>query len=72
MEKAFDMQKNAFVDFQGKKVLVSGASSGFGRAVCIELSKRGACVILLGRNEEKLQVTANSLETEDFHIRSLS
>lgn len=37
-----------------KTILVTGASSGIGRATAIECSKAGARVILLGRNGERL------------------
>lgn len=62
------MTHEPFVNFQGKKVLVSGASSGFGRAICVELSRRGAGLILLGRNQERLQITKDYLEGGDHHL----
>lgn len=37
--------------FEGRSILVSGASSGIGRAIAIELLQRGARAILLGRRE---------------------
>ena len=46
----------------GKRILVTGASSGIGRAVAIECSKMGAAVILTARNEERLQETLQQLE----------
>ncbi len=51
-------------DFTGKKILVTGASSGIGKGVSIELSKQGANVILIGRNEERLNETLSSMEGE--------
>ena len=39
----------------GKKILVSGASSGIGRSTAIECSKLGASVVVTGRNEARLQ-----------------
>jgi NAD(P)-dependent dehydrogenase (short-subunit alcohol dehydrogenase family) len=47
---------------EGKTILVTGASSGIGKAVAIECSKFGACVILTGRNKERLQDTYDLLE----------
>ena len=41
----------------GKTILVSGASSGIGKAIAIESSKMGANVIITGRNEERLKKT---------------
>ncbi|MEG1612256.1 MAG: SDR family oxidoreductase [Alistipes sp.] len=41
----------------GKTILVTGASSGIGRAIAIECSKMGAQVVITGRNSEKLEQT---------------
>ena len=57
-----------FVDFKGMRLLVSGASSGIGRAVAVELSRRGASVIISGRNPERLNETARLLESGEHHI----
>lgn len=46
----------------GKKVLVTGASSGIGRAIAVECSKMGAVVIISGRNEQRLNETFSLLE----------
>ena len=48
----------------GKTILVTGASSGIGRATAIECSKLGAKVIMTGRNEQRLQETFQQLATE--------
>jgi len=47
---------------ENKKILVTGASSGIGRAIAIECSKMGAEVIITGRNEERLAETYELLE----------
>lgn len=47
---------------EGKTILVTGASSGIGRAVAIECSKLGASVIITARNEERLKETLSSME----------
>lgn len=47
---------------ENKTVLITGASSGIGRAVAIECSKLGATVIITARNEERLKETFNQLE----------
>lgn len=47
-----------------KIVLVTGASSGIGKATTIECAKLGASVVLTARNEERLQETKAMLEGE--------
>ena len=37
---------------RGKTILVTGASSGIGRATAIECSRLGAALVLTGRNEK--------------------
>ena len=56
--------KNTAFSLHGKTILVTGASSGIGRAIAIECSKMGATLIINGRNEERLQETLNSLTGE--------
>ena len=52
---------------EGKTILVTGASSGIGRALAIECSKLGASVILTARCEEKLDTTL-SLMSKGNHL----
>jgi NAD(P)-dependent dehydrogenase (short-subunit alcohol dehydrogenase family) len=54
------MSYNPF-SLEGKTILVTGASSGIGRAVAIECSKMGAIVIITGRNPERLAETFSEL-----------
>ena len=46
----------------GKRILVTGASSGIGKAIAIESSKMGASVIITGRNKQRLKETYSQLE----------
>lgn len=46
----------------GKKILVTGASSGIGRGIAISCAQMGATLILNGRNEARLQETLQMLE----------
>ncbi len=48
----------------GKTILVTGASSGIGRATAIECAKMGATVVLTARNEERLQATLAEMTGE--------
>lgn len=49
---------------EGKTILVTGASSGIGRATAIECSKLGAKVVIVGRNEKRLQETITAMTGE--------
>lgn len=53
----------------GKTILVTGASSGIGRATSIECSKMGATVLISGRNPLRLQETFDLLEGGRDHIK---
>lgn len=58
-----------------KKILVSGASSGIGRATCIRLIDDGASVIAIGRNVEKLKAikkAVNYPENFEIEVKDLS
>lgn len=46
----------------GKTILITGASSGIGRATAIECAKLNATCVLCGRNELRLQETLRMLE----------
>ena len=46
---------------RGKVVLVTGASSGIGRATAIECSRLGATVVITARNENRLKETFDML-----------
>lgn len=43
------------INLKGKKVLVTGASGGIGKAIAIELSSNGADLCLTGRNKSELE-----------------
>lgn len=46
--------------WQGKRVLITGASSGLGEALSIELSGRGASLVLAARRQDRLAEVAAS------------
>lgn len=48
----------------GRRVWVTGASSGIGRAVAVELVRRGATVIASARNESALAQLVNDCGSE--------
>lgn len=54
---------------KGKKIVVTGASSGIGKQCAIDCSRMGATVALIARSEERLRDTLSSLSGEGhFYI----
>ena len=51
-------------DLSGKTVLVTGASSGIGRALALALAEEGARLALVGRSEERLRAVAGRIAGE--------
>lgn len=62
----FDPTYNPF-SLVGKTILITGASSGIGRATAIECSKLGATCVITGRNEERLNETLSQM-VGDGHV----
>lgn len=55
---------------EGKIVLVTGASSGIGAQCAIDCAEAGAKVVLVARNEERLQNTRSQMRGENHLIVS--
>lgn len=53
---------------ENKTILITGASSGIGRAAAIECSKLGARLVITARNEERLKSTFDHLEGEGHQM----
>lgn len=51
-------------ELNNKVAVITGAGSGIGEAIAKALSQHGVNIALAGRNEEKLQIVAQQLETE--------
>src|SRR3981189_1297856 len=51
-----------------KLVLVTGAGSGIGRALCVEAANRGMAVALCGRRQEALEATRTLLGNGTGHL----
>lgn len=54
-------------EFENKKIVVTGASSGIGQATAVLLAEHGAQVILCGRNKQKLEYTKASMTNSEKH-----
>lgn len=66
---------NLLDQFEGKRFIVSGASSGIGKKIAIDLANYGAFVLALGRNQDRLnslkmlypdKITIESFDITDF------
>lgn len=63
LRKGIVMKK--LLDLTGRKYIVTGASSGIGRVTCKYLAELGATIILVARNEERLQQCMGELSGKD-------
>lgn len=57
-------------ELAGKVVVVTGASSGIGRALCLELARRGAGLVLAARGKDRLAEVAR--EGEELGAEALA
>lgn len=55
------------MELTGKHVLITGGSSGIGRACAIQASRLGAKVTIIARNEDKLKETLFLMDNEKEH-----
>ena len=56
------------LDLKGRRVVVTGAGSGIGKATALAFAQEGARLCLLGRREDKLEETFSQLqEVHDGH-----
>lgn len=65
MRKVFDLYLVRYLmSFQDKKVIITGASSGIGKATAIKFRKEGAEVLLVARSEDVLKDLALELDSK--------
>ncbi len=54
--------------FRGKKVLITGASKGLGKAAAVAFERKGAKLALAARSGEKLDALTASFSDPDKHL----
>lgn len=54
--------------FRGKTFLVTGASSGIGKALTRSIAAQDGCVVMIARDRERLEKTASKLENAQKHM----
>jgi 3-oxoacyl-[acyl-carrier protein] reductase len=60
-ESRREKHRHAFADLSGRPAIVTGASSGIGRAVALELARAGADILVHGRSEKGCAETAKAV-----------
>jgi 3-oxoacyl-[acyl-carrier protein] reductase len=55
-------------NLSGKKVLITGGSSGIGKATAIDLVNKGAIVSITGRDKAKLEKVASEINAIPIHL----
>ncbi|OCL92928.1 SDR family NAD(P)-dependent oxidoreductase [Arcobacter porcinus] len=53
------------IKFNGENILVTGASDGIGKAICLLLNSLGANVIGIARSEDKLKLVKEEMSNKD-------
>lgn len=51
-------------EMDGKTILITGATNGIGRAAALALAKKGAAVVIVGRNPAKTAETVAAIKTQ--------
>ena len=59
---------NSPFTLSNKTILITGASSGIGRAIAISCSMMGASVYITGRNLAKLEETISMMNGNNHHL----
>jgi short-subunit dehydrogenase len=57
---------------RGKRTLITGASSGIGRELAVQLARKGARLLLTARRRERLEALAQSIATTGASVQILA
>jgi len=66
MEKLFDTKRIA-----GKRVLITGGTTGIGRAIAIRLAELSANMVIVGRHQDAIEETLNATAHQDTQTQIL-
>mgnify|MGYP003851020431 FL=1 len=66
------MLREKAMHFKGKNIWLTGATSGIGKAVAIELSKKECHLILSGRNQEELKKTSDICKQNGARVTAVT
>lgn len=58
-------------DFKNKTAIVTGATSGIGRASALKFAEAGANVVAVGRNETNLSALENEISQNDGTVKTI-
>src|SRR5438874_5415485 len=58
-------------DLRGARAIVTGASSGIGKAIALELARRGARLTITARSEDRLRQTAARVEEAGSDVETV-
>ena len=61
---------NSQIGMKGRRILVTGASSGIGRETAIAISRSGGKVLGVGRRQSELESTLSQLDGEGHRVES--
>ena len=67
---ASEMGKEDEVNLKGKIALITGASSGIGKALALELARRGCHLALTSRRQEELEAVAQLARTHGVNVQT--
>src|SRR3954452_18668180 len=59
-------------EFTGRRILITGASSGIGKALATQLAGLGAKLVLAARSEDKLRALADELSAQGADVAAVT
>ena len=59
-------------DLKGRTVVITGASSGLGKAAAYAYAKAGAAVLITARRFERLEAIREELAAQDYRVEAVA